>query len=76
MINDNSDRINWKNYKKLIFIKSDYFRFSVNNMKYGRVGEKFRFEGMKATGGRFYWLRGIEAQSRGLIVGFAKKRFN
>lgn len=39
VINDNSDRINWKNYKKLIFIKSDYFRFSVNNMKCGRVAK-------------------------------------
>jgi len=28
-----------KNYKKLIFIKSDYFRFSVNNMKCGRVAK-------------------------------------
>lgn len=40
MINGNFDRINCKKYKKLIFIKSDYFRFSVNNIKCGRVVKK------------------------------------
>ena len=54
VINDNFDTINWKNYKKLIFTKSDYFRFSVNNIKCSRVVKKLRFEGVKTIGGRFY----------------------
>lgn len=54
MINDNFDTINWKNYKKLIFIESDCFRFSVNNIKCSRVVKKLRFEGVKTIGGKFY----------------------
>ena len=54
MINDNFNTINWKNYKKLIFTESDYFKFSVNNIKCDRVMKKLRFEEIKITGGRFY----------------------
>ena len=54
MIDGNFDKTNWKKYKKLIFTKSDYFRFSVNNIKCGRVVEKLRFERVKTIGRRFY----------------------
>lgn len=54
MKNDKFDTINWKNYKKLIFTESDYFRFSVNNIKCSRVVKKLRFEGVKTIGGGFY----------------------
>lgn len=54
VINDNFNTINWKNYKKLIFTESDYFKFSVNNIKCDRVMKKLRFEEIKITGGRSY----------------------
>lgn len=56
VINGNFDKTNWKKYKKLIFTKSDYFRFSVNNIKRGRVVKKLRFERVKTIGRRFYWF--------------------